>query len=57
MAKPTVIGRDIGAYRAKRNFAVTTEPTSDSHLDLFIPYVCGAEARCTPRRAALGLPA
>jgi bifunctional non-homologous end joining protein LigD len=26
MAKPKVIGLDIGAYRAKRNFAVTTEP-------------------------------
>jgi bifunctional non-homologous end joining protein LigD len=26
MAKLTVIGLDIGAYRAKRNFAVTTEP-------------------------------
>src|SRR5579864_2274973 len=26
MAKPKVIGLDIGAYPAKRNFAVTTEP-------------------------------
>ena len=26
MTKPKVIGLEIGAYRAKRNFSVTTEP-------------------------------